>query len=189
MAVVRAAGELLAPRPDVWALVSEPYHLPDWWPGYTGVEPDRRGLAEGARWTVMRGRTPGLLRRPGGQGLIVLRRVDPTLELRWLDVAQRLEAGDRACERRSRAYARRGLGRRCLVACQRRGCPPAAAASAVPAVRPLPDCSAALEKPRDHRCSTSATTSRPSRPSFSRSPWGSSSASRSRERSAALRTR
>ena len=35
----------------------------------------------------------GLLRRPGGQGTIVLRRVDPTLELRWHDVAQRLEAG------------------------------------------------------------------------------------------------
>ena len=93
MAVVRAERELLAPKQDVWALVSEPFHLPDWWPGYTGVEPDRRGLAEGARWTVMRSRTPGLLRRPGGQGTIVLRRVDPTLELRWLDVAQRIEAG------------------------------------------------------------------------------------------------
>jgi uncharacterized protein YndB with AHSA1/START domain len=93
MAVVRAERELLAPKADVWALVSEPFHLPDWWPGYTGVEPDRRGLAEGARWTVLRSRTPGLLRRPGGQGTIVLRRVEPTLELRWLDVAQRLEAG------------------------------------------------------------------------------------------------
>jgi hypothetical protein len=93
LAVVRAERELLAPKQDVWALVSEPFHLPDWWPGYTGVEPDRRGLAEGARWTVMRSRTPGLLRRPGGQGTIVLRRVDPTLELRWLDVAQRIEAG------------------------------------------------------------------------------------------------
>lgn len=93
MTVVRAERELLAPKSDVWALVSEPFHLPDWWPGYTGVEPDRRGLAEGARWTVMRSRTPGLLRRPGGKGTIVLRLVDPTLELRWLDVAQRLEAG------------------------------------------------------------------------------------------------
>ena len=93
MVVVRAERELLAPKADVWALVSQPYHLPDWWPGYTGVEPDRRGLAEGARWTVMRSRTPGLLRRPSGQGVIVLRRVDPTLELRWLDVAQQIEAG------------------------------------------------------------------------------------------------
>jgi hypothetical protein len=93
MTTVRAERELLAPKADVWALVSEPYHLPDWWPGYTGVEPDRRGLAEGARWTVMRGRTPGLLRRPSGQGMIVIRRVDPTLELRWLDMAQQIEAG------------------------------------------------------------------------------------------------
>jgi uncharacterized protein YndB with AHSA1/START domain len=91
--VLRAERELLAPRADVWDLVAEPYHLADWWPAYTGVHPDRRGLAEGARWTVRRSRTPGLLRRPGGEGTIVLSRVDPTLELRWLDVAQQLEAG------------------------------------------------------------------------------------------------
>jgi hypothetical protein len=91
--VVRAERELLAPKTDVWALISEPYHLPDWWPAYTGVQPDRRGLAEGARWTVMRSRAPGFLRRPGGEGTIVLRRVDPALELRWFDVAQQLEAG------------------------------------------------------------------------------------------------
>ncbi len=93
MAVVRAERELLAPRADVWALVAEPFHLPDWWPGYTGVEPDRRGLAQGARWKVMRSRTPGLLRRPSGEGLIVIRLVDPTLELRWFDLRQELEAG------------------------------------------------------------------------------------------------
>ena len=92
MAIVSAERELLAPRADVWALVAEPHHLPDWWPGYTGVHPDRRGLAEGARWTVRRSRAPGFLRRPGGQGTIVLRRVDPTLELGWLDVAQQIEA-------------------------------------------------------------------------------------------------
>jgi hypothetical protein len=93
VASIRAERELLAPKADVWALVAEPYHLPDWWPSYTGVEPDRRGLAAGARWTVLRGRAPGLLRRPGGQGTIVVQRVDPTLELRWLDVAQGIEAG------------------------------------------------------------------------------------------------
>ena len=43
---------LLAPRADVWAFLAEPYHLADWWPGITGVEPDRRGLAPGARWRV-----------------------------------------------------------------------------------------------------------------------------------------
>jgi uncharacterized protein YndB with AHSA1/START domain len=45
--------ELLASRADVWAFLAEPYHLADWWPGITGVEPDRRGFAPGARWKVL----------------------------------------------------------------------------------------------------------------------------------------
>jgi uncharacterized protein YndB with AHSA1/START domain len=53
MTVVRAVRELLAPRADVWAFVAEPYHLSDWWPGVSGVEPDRRGLAPGARWKLI----------------------------------------------------------------------------------------------------------------------------------------
>jgi uncharacterized protein YndB with AHSA1/START domain len=84
---------LVAPREDVWALVAEPFHLPDWWPGYTGVEPDRRGLAENARWKVVRGRRPGLLRKPLGTGLIVVRRVTPGRELAWHDLAQMVEMG------------------------------------------------------------------------------------------------
>ena len=92
---IEASRVLLAPREDVWALVAEPYHLPDWWPSYTGVQPDRRGLAEGARWTVTRSRTPGFFRRPRGQGLIVLRRVLMGTELAWYDVAQDVEAGVR----------------------------------------------------------------------------------------------
>jgi uncharacterized protein YndB with AHSA1/START domain len=44
--------ELLASREDVWAFLSEPYHLSDWWPGITGVDPDLRGFAPGARWRV-----------------------------------------------------------------------------------------------------------------------------------------
>ena len=91
--MISATRELLAPRPDVWALVSEPYHLPDWWPGYTGVRPDRRGLAHGARWTVMRSAAPGLLRRPGGEGLIVVKEAAVGLELRWHDVQQGYDAG------------------------------------------------------------------------------------------------
>jgi uncharacterized protein YndB with AHSA1/START domain len=51
--VVGATRELLAPRADVWAFVAEPYHLSDWWPGVSGVEPDRRGLAPGARWKLI----------------------------------------------------------------------------------------------------------------------------------------
>jgi len=91
--VIEATRELLSPRADVWSLVSEPYHLADWWPAYTGVQPDRRGLATGARWTVRRARVPGLLRRPGGEGLIVIRAVDPGLELRWHDVQQQIDVG------------------------------------------------------------------------------------------------
>ena len=75
MSLVTATGELQSDRRDVWSLVAEPYHLPDWWPAYTGVTPDHRGLAERARWEVVRSRTPGLLRRPEGAGLIVLTRV------------------------------------------------------------------------------------------------------------------
>jgi hypothetical protein len=93
--IVEASRVVRAPRADVWALVAEPFHLPDWWPSYTGVEPDRRGLAEGARWTVLRGRRPGLLRKPGGRGLILLERVAPATELSWLDLAQNVHAGIR----------------------------------------------------------------------------------------------
>jgi uncharacterized protein YndB with AHSA1/START domain len=93
--MIEVSRVLLAPRADVWALVAEPYHLPDWWPAYSGVEPDRRGLAENARWTVARSRRPGFLRKPRGQGLIVIRRVVPGAELSWQDVAQRIEAGIR----------------------------------------------------------------------------------------------
>jgi len=93
--VITASRVLLAPRVDVWAIVAEPYHLPDWWPAYTGVEPDRRGLAEGARWTVLRSRTPGFLRKPRGKGQIVIRRVSTAEELAWLDLAQTIEAGIR----------------------------------------------------------------------------------------------
>jgi len=93
--VIEATRELLAPKQDVWALVAEPYHLPDWWPAYTGVRPDRRGLATNARWTVTRSAAPGLLRRPRGEATIVIVLVDPGLELRWHDVEQSLEAGIR----------------------------------------------------------------------------------------------
>jgi uncharacterized protein YndB with AHSA1/START domain len=91
--VITASRVLLASREDVWAIVAEPYHLPDWWPAYTGVEPDRRGLVEGARWTVLRSRTPGFLRKPRGKGLIVIQRVSPGEELAWLDLSQNVEAG------------------------------------------------------------------------------------------------
>ena len=93
---VEASGVLLASPADVWKLVGEPYHLPDWWPGYQGVQPDRRGLADGARWEITRGvtkaATSGLLRRLGGPGVIVIRRVVPGSLVAWHDVEQRVDA-------------------------------------------------------------------------------------------------
>lgn len=106
MSLVEATGELQSDRREVWALVAEPYHLPDWWPAYTGVKPDRRGLAEGARWQVIRNTAPGFLRRPEGEGLIVVTRVLEGWELRWRDVKQNIEAGvvlDNAGTGRTRA--------------------------------------------------------------------------------------
>ena len=95
MSLVEATGELQSERRDVWALVAEPYHLPDWWPAYTGVKPDRRGLAESARWQVIRSKSPGLLRRPEGEGVIVITRILEGWELRWHDVKPNIEAGVR----------------------------------------------------------------------------------------------
>jgi len=91
--VIEATREIDSARPDVWKLVSQPYHLADWWPGYAGAHPDRLGLAPNARWRITRNRTPGFLRRPGGEGLIVIKIVDPGLELAWYDMEQKLDAG------------------------------------------------------------------------------------------------
>ena len=90
-----ARAELDAPPADVWALVGEPYHLPDWWPAYTGVAPDRRGLAENARWRVVRAPKPGLLRGGGAEGLIVITRVAAREEFRWRDLDEGIEAAVR----------------------------------------------------------------------------------------------
>jgi uncharacterized protein YndB with AHSA1/START domain len=89
---VAATRELLAPPDDVWALLSEPYHLSDWWPGYATVQPHRRGLAAGARWQIARSRETGLLRKPGGQGLIVIEAVEPGRALAWRDLEQGFRA-------------------------------------------------------------------------------------------------
>ena len=65
---------LLAPVEDVWRFVAEPYHLSDWWPGISGVEPDRRGLASGARWKVQ---GPSYFRKPETAGVLLVREVVP----------------------------------------------------------------------------------------------------------------
>jgi uncharacterized protein YndB with AHSA1/START domain len=89
---IEAQRELLASRDAVWALLSEPQHLSDWWPGYATIRPDRRGLAEGARWQVVRTSSPGLLRRPGGDGLVVITSVEPGRALSWRDLQQGFSA-------------------------------------------------------------------------------------------------
>jgi uncharacterized protein YndB with AHSA1/START domain len=94
---------LLAPPEDVWAFLAEPYHLADWWPGIGGVEPDRLGLAAGARWQI-RGSDvlsnapvapwigPGLLRRPGSSGTLLITDVVPGRRLAFQLVDERIEA-------------------------------------------------------------------------------------------------
>jgi uncharacterized protein YndB with AHSA1/START domain len=86
--VPRYAAErtLLAPIDDVWAFLAEPHHLPDWWPGLGGLQPDRRGVAPGARWAVQNSRGdeplrpifgPGMLKRPNAAGTLLVLDVVP----------------------------------------------------------------------------------------------------------------
>jgi hypothetical protein len=72
-----ASSQLLASRPDVWGFLAEPYHLADWWPGASGVQPDRRGVAAGARWQVMLGSEPTLFRRREATGMLLVTAADP----------------------------------------------------------------------------------------------------------------
>jgi len=83
---------LLAPVADVWAFVTEPYNLPDWWPGVSGVEPDRRGMAPGARWKVLGPDQPTLLRKPDAAGTLLVLDVVPMSRLSFQLVAQRVDA-------------------------------------------------------------------------------------------------
>jgi uncharacterized protein YndB with AHSA1/START domain len=71
-----ATRELLAPRADVWAFLAEPFHLPDWWPGISGVQPDRRGFAPGARWQVLGSDRPSLFRKPNLSGTLLVLAVE-----------------------------------------------------------------------------------------------------------------
>jgi hypothetical protein len=89
---VAAERELLAPRDDVWRFVSEPYHLSDWWPGISGVEPDRRGFAEGARWSVQAGSRPGLLRGSAKPGLLLVEAIEPGTRFAFFLTGERVRA-------------------------------------------------------------------------------------------------
>jgi hypothetical protein len=68
--------------------------MADWWAGYRAVRPDRRGLADGARWTVVRSLEAGLglFRKPESEGLIVIAAVAEERLLAWHDVQQGFDA-------------------------------------------------------------------------------------------------
>jgi uncharacterized protein YndB with AHSA1/START domain len=97
LTLVRASRELLAPRDDVWAFVAEPYHLADWWPGVSGVEPDRRGLAPGARWKLIAGRQTGgplsaILRPVEAAGILLVVEVQRPRLVHFQFVHDRIDA-------------------------------------------------------------------------------------------------
>ena len=83
---------LLAPLADVWAFLAEPYNLADWWPGVSGVQPDRRGLAPGARWTVIGPATPSYFRRPQATGTLLVLDVVPRERLAFQLTGDRIDA-------------------------------------------------------------------------------------------------
>ena len=83
---------LLAPIQDVWAFLAEPYNLADWWPGISGVQPDRRGLAPGARWKVVGPNVPGYFRRPQMTGTLLVLDVVPQERIAFQLTGDRIEA-------------------------------------------------------------------------------------------------
>jgi uncharacterized protein YndB with AHSA1/START domain len=99
-----AERTLLAPIDDVWAFLAEPYNLADWWPGIGGITPDRRGLAPGARWTIAGSDAisadaplrplfgPGMLRRPGASGVLLVLDVVQGRRISFQLVNERIEA-------------------------------------------------------------------------------------------------
>jgi uncharacterized protein YndB with AHSA1/START domain len=114
-----ATRELLAPRQDVWQFLADPHNLADWWPGVHAVEPDRRGLAPGARWRLVAGpQTGGLIgaftRRPEAAGTITVLEVRQGEFLRLLFVDDRIDASltiEGPWLRVNRSLPRRALSR------------------------------------------------------------------------------
>jgi hypothetical protein len=88
---MQASRELLAARPDVWAFLAEPHHLGDWYPGISGVLPDRRGSAAGARWKIVASNEPTLLRRPRAAGTLVVTAADPPRLFAFQLVGEKLD--------------------------------------------------------------------------------------------------
>ena len=88
----------MAPRADVWGFLAEPYHLSDWWPGLTGVQPDRRGFAPGARWKVIARKHNVLLGSRPAETTLLIREIEEYERWTWhlvaggVDVEVRLRA-------------------------------------------------------------------------------------------------
>jgi hypothetical protein len=88
---VSASRELLASQEDAWRFVAEPYHFADWWPGLSGVHPDRHGFAEGARWQVFGSRQPTLFRRAAAGETMLVRAVRAPERFAWTLTRSRLD--------------------------------------------------------------------------------------------------
>lgn len=78
-----ASLELLAPRADVWRFLAEPYHLSDWWPGITGVDPDLRGFAPGARWKVHSSKRNVFTGTRSVETMLLIREIDQYERWSW----------------------------------------------------------------------------------------------------------
>jgi hypothetical protein len=89
---VEAELELVASVEDVWGFLAEPRHLADWWPGIAAIEPDRRGLAPGARWIARGTGQAPLLRKAHAEDVILIREVEPHRRVVWHKVKERLDA-------------------------------------------------------------------------------------------------
>jgi uncharacterized protein YndB with AHSA1/START domain len=101
-----ATRELLAPREDVWAFVSDPHAMARWWPGIHGVTPDRRGFAPGARWAIHGDERPSLMRKPHHSGALVVLKVRAPELAAWHLTGERFDVElslEDAEERRTRA--------------------------------------------------------------------------------------
>jgi uncharacterized protein YndB with AHSA1/START domain len=80
-----------APRAGVWAILAEPLHLPDWWPGLLAVEPDRRGFAPGARWGATVARSNPFRGRRRVETALLLRDIDLYERWTWHLASSRLD--------------------------------------------------------------------------------------------------
>jgi uncharacterized protein YndB with AHSA1/START domain len=72
-----ASRTLPAPAEEIWAVVSDPSRLGDWWPGVSEVEAGRSGLVPGARWQLVGHNKPSLIRRPEPTGALLVLAVEP----------------------------------------------------------------------------------------------------------------